>query len=133
MTVRDFSTTYNLRLTKDKDDTEVIQGTVGHIYEYGSDELGLVIVPPGNPRPRLYTSIKTKCCSAGMTLRQDGDAEDALSFYPEDKQQARMAIKVAAVRAKKRISERHKAKLLGRLQTFKNSVSGAILEGGFTC
>lgn len=92
-----------------------------------------MILPPGDPRPRLYAAIKKKCLSTGMILRQDCDAEGALSFDPEDKQQARAAIKAAQVRPKKKISEAYKAKLLSGLQTFKKSASGAILEGGFTC
>ena len=60
-------------------------------------------------------------------------AEGTLSFDPEDETQARMAIKVAGVRPKKSISEAHKAKLLAGLQRSRNSGSGTILEGGFTC
>lgn len=134
MTIKDFATKYNLHVKSDKqDDTSVIPGSVGHIYEYSPSELGLLILPPGDPRPRLYTAIKEKCMSVGMTLRQNCDAEGAFSFDPENKIQARLAIKVAQVRPKKQISEAHKAKLLSGLQTFRNSGSGAILEGGFTC
>lgn len=133
MTIKDFATKYNLRVTTDKqDDTPVITGGIGHIYEYSASELGVMILP-STYKPRLYHAIEKKCLSVGMTLQQGCDAEGALSFDPECKTQARMAIKAAQVRPKKKISEGHKAKLLAGLQTFKNSGSGAILEGGLTC
>src|ERR1700688_189418 len=102
MTLSDFATKYNLRLRKDRqDDTEVVQGRNGQIYSYGPAELGVMILSPGNPRIRRWTSIKKKCASVGMTLRQNGEGEGALSFDPENKQHARMAIKAAGVRPKK--------------------------------
>ena len=134
MTITDFASKYKLHVTKDKqDDTLVIPGSIGQIYEYGPLELGVMILPPGDPKPRLYTSIKKKCLSVGMTLLLDCQAEGTFSFDPEDEAQARMAIKVAQIRPKKRISEAHKEKLLAGLQRSKNSASGTILEGGFTC
>ncbi len=112
MTIGEFAAKYNLRLkTNKQDDTQVIQGQIGHIYEYSPEALGLMIFPPGEPRPRLYSAIKKKCLSVGMTLRQNGDAEGAFSVDPHDKQQAKTAIKVAAIRLNKRISEAHKGKL----------------------
>jgi hypothetical protein len=134
MTITEFANKYKLHLKTDKqDDTLIIPGRMGHIYEYSPSELGVMILPPGDHRPRLYTAIKKKCLSSGMILRQDCDAEGALSFDPENKRQARTAIKAAQVRPKKKISKAHKAKLLCGLQTSKNFASGAILEGGFTC
>lgn len=134
MIISDFATTYKLHLAKDKqDDTLIIPGRIGHIYEYGPGELGLLILPLGTFRPHLYTAIKKKCLSVGMVSLLDCDGEGTFSFDPEDEAQARMAIKVAGVRPKKKISEAHKAKLLKGLQTFKNSGSGPILQGGFTC
>jgi hypothetical protein len=47
-----------------------------------------------------------------MTLRQNGDDEGALSFDPNNRQQARLAIKVTGARPKRQLSPEHRAKLL---------------------
>jgi hypothetical protein len=134
MTIKDFATRYNLRLRTDKQDhTLVIPGSIGHIYEYSPSELGVMFLPAGDPKPRLYSSTKSKCLAVGMIVRQDCDAEGAFSFDPSDDHQSRLAIKAAGVRPKKRISETHKCKLLEGFQTFKNSGSGGLQEGGLAC
>jgi hypothetical protein len=132
MTLREFAEKHNLRLKRDNDDTSVVEGRTGQLYEYSGSELGVLILPP-TYTPRLYSAIKKKCLSSGMSLLQDGDAEGTFSFDPTDKEQATMAIKVAQVRPKKQISEAHKRKLLNGLQTRKNSGAGPILQGCSRC
>jgi hypothetical protein len=132
MTLKEFAEKHNLRLKRDSDDTSVVEGRIGQIYEYSGFELGVLILPP-TYEPRLYSAIKKKCLSAGMFLLQDCDAEGTFSFDPTDKEQAKTAIKVTQVRPKKQISEAHKRKLLNGLQAHKNSGAGAILRGGFRC
>jgi hypothetical protein len=129
-----FSKKYNLRIERDECGDPVIPGQQGQLYEYGPAELGLIILDHGGaPSPRLWKTAFTKCLSAGMTLRQCGDAEGALSFDPSNKYQARLAIHFAGVRPKKQISEAHKAKLLAGLRKYQNSRSEAILEGALAC
>ena len=68
-----------------------------------------------------------------MTLRQNGDGEGVFWFDPENKEQARLAIRFAGVRPKKQISDEHKAKLLAGLERYRNSRSGAIQGGVSRC
>ena len=83
VTIREFAAKYNLRLRTDKqDDTLVIQGQIGHIYEHSPSELGLLIIPPGTFRPRLYAAIRKKCLSVGIVSLLDCDGEGTLSIRP---------------------------------------------------
>jgi hypothetical protein len=88
----------------------------------------MILPSNDNPSPRLWNLVLAKCKPAGMTLRQNGDAEGAFSFDPENKQQVRLAINFAGVRPKKKISEAHKAKLLAGLRRYKESLPEAILQ-----
>jgi hypothetical protein len=92
----------------------VICGQAGcHLYQYSDSELGLMMLSDGEDvHPRRWSGIRKKCLAAGMILRQNAEDEGALSFNPNDRQQARLAIKVAGVRPKRQLSPEHRAELL---------------------
>jgi hypothetical protein len=62
---------------------------------------------------------------AGATVRQDGDAEGAVSFDPTNPTLARLAIKYAGVKPKRRSSEK-------QLATLFQNAKEAPLEGQFS-
>ena len=104
MNIAKFAAKYRLKSQTDKaDDTVIIPGKTGHIYEYGDDLLGVIFVG-SIPRARLWKSLLKHCLAAGMELRQNGDAEGALSFQADSPEQARLAIKMAGIRRKRRVS-----------------------------
>ncbi|MGC2182301.1 MAG: hypothetical protein WA637_03365 [Terriglobales bacterium] len=128
-----FAAKHNLRVQRDDCNDPVILGKLGHLYEYDSTELALMILPSGRtPRPRLWNSKRERCMAAGMTLRQNGDAEGALSFNPEDKALAKLAIRMAGARPKRQMSpERRKAQLIvleKARQVRKNSIRKGTSE-----
>lgn len=123
-----FGLKYRLRVESDSCDASVIFGSRGNLYEYGPSELGLMILSPDNePNPRLWALVKKSCLEAGMILRQNGDGEGAFSFDCENRNQAKLAIKLTGVRPKKQISAEHKAKLLAGLREHRRNRSEAIL------
>jgi hypothetical protein len=112
MNLKEFAEQYRLKVKHNAEDTtHVILGRMGQIYEYSGEELAVMFITSENPCTRLWRAARNKCLAAGMTLRQDGDAEGSFSFDPENRDQAELAIKVAAVKRKKRISDQHRAKL----------------------
>lgn len=117
MTIHDFATKYRLKIRRDPDDgTDIIPGRPGfsHIYEYSDTELGVMYVSYNNvfepARPRVWNAHSRKALAAGMTLRQNGDAEGAFSFDPANPVQAKLAIRIAGVKAKRRMTEEQKVK-----------------------
>jgi|SRR5215469_3581789 len=109
-----FAEQNRLRTSREPDGTTVIRGQAGcHLYQYDEREIGLLIFSEGqDAHPRRWTAIRKKCLAAGMTLRQNGDDEGALSFDPNSRQQSRLAIKLAGARPKRQLSPEHRAKLL---------------------
>jgi hypothetical protein len=131
-----FAEKYALRVQKDESGDLVIAGRQGQIYEYGTTELGLAIIPQGDPRPRLWNSVLKECLEVGMILRQRGDAEGALSFDPTNPKQARVAIRAAKSRPKRLLSEEQRLRLAKSLErarenrknSVRNGTSGAFLS-----
>jgi hypothetical protein len=113
-----FAETHRLRIKRDVDGTYIIPGNLGdsHIYDYSDEELGVLFMPThkasDKPRTKLWNSVRRKCIAAGMTLRQNGDDEGALSFDPNNAVQVKLAIKCVRARARRRVSEAHRMKLV---------------------
>jgi hypothetical protein len=109
--ILDFSRKYRLKVQHDRQDgTSIIAGRRGQIYQYKEDELAVMFMP-GESHPRLWNSQRRTCVSAGMVVRQNGDSEGVLSFDALDKEQVRLAIRLAGVRRRRKLSPEHKAKL----------------------
>ena len=108
MTINDFATQQRLKTKHDRgDDTTIIHGKAGQLYEYSDEEFALMhILPATKPaRPRVWNRMRDLCVAAGMVLRQNGDAEGALSFNLENREQ----VKLAGVKRKRQMSEKQKA------------------------
>jgi hypothetical protein len=119
MTITDFATQHRLKTKHDKgDDTTIIPGKAGQLYEYSDKEFAVIyILPATKPaRPRVWNRMRDLCVAAGMVLRQHGDAEGALSFNPENREQVKLAIKLAGVKRKRQMSEKQKAVAEGALR-----------------
>ena len=71
-TLATFARKYSLKVKPDPDDdgAEVILGKQGQIYEYDENELTVMFLPQGEPRPRMWTSFKGEALGVGMILRQ---------------------------------------------------------------
>lgn len=92
MDVNEFAERHRLKTQRSHDDgTEVINGSLGHLYEYSDTELGVCFLPPGEPRPKKWGNVRRACIAAGMTLLQNGDSEGCLSFDPNNREQVRLA------------------------------------------
>ncbi len=111
MTLTTFAEQHRLKLMRDDCGDAVIRGKLGHLYEYNSTELGLCFMPADDPRTRLWNNTNKACLAAGMTLRQNGDAEGCLSFDPASKEQAKLAIKAVVARPKRQLSPEQLARL----------------------
>ena len=104
--LKEFVDKHSLRVKRSPDDgTDNIVGRVGEIYEYSDCELALMICR-GSVGIGRWARVRKKCVAAGMTLRQNGDDEGALSFNPANPKQAALVIKVIGARRKRQLSAR---------------------------
>jgi hypothetical protein len=112
MELREFAQKRSLPVRRSRqDDTYNIVGKLAEIYQYSDNELALILCG-GSTGTGRWARVRSKCLTAGMTLRQNGDDEGALSFDPENKKQASLAVKTTGARPRRRLSAEHKAKLL---------------------
>ena len=101
MTIQGFAAKHHLNVTHAEDGTSVVRGRNGEIYEYSDQELGVLIMPASAHRVRFWGHACKKMAAAGMTLRQNGDHEGALSFDPHNSKAVRLAMRLAGVRARR--------------------------------
>lgn len=104
MPITAFAEKYNLNLRRAEDDTFVVFGRHGEIYEHSDDELGVMIMPAPS-KVRYWGHARKAMVAAGMTIRQDGDHEGAVSFDPHNKKAVRLALKLVGARPKRVASD----------------------------
>jgi hypothetical protein len=129
MTLMEFANKHSLSVKRSRqDDTDNIVGRLGEIYQYSDSELALMLCggPTGTGR---WSRVRSKCVAAGMTLRQNGDDEGALSFDPANKKQAALAIRVTRARPKRRLSPEHRAILLAANKRTRFAERHTVLRG----
>jgi hypothetical protein len=127
MTIEHFAEKYHAR-TRTEDGETFIPGTQwdaehsttnGHqVYEYGDGRLALLLMFPvdaeaheigGSGKSAKWVHARKKLIEAGLTIKQNGDAEGVALFNPEDKAQAKLALKMAGVRTRQLSPERKAA------------------------
>jgi hypothetical protein len=103
--IKAFATTHRLHTKLDDDNTTIIPGKDGQIYQHDSDTLGLIYQPAKNAwKPKTWGNHRRNCEAAGMTLHQNGDSEGTMLFDPKNGIQAKLAVKVSKCRAKRILS-----------------------------
>jgi hypothetical protein len=105
--MREFTSSYRLRLKRDRCGDPIIRGKLGHLYEHDLGRFGLVLeAPAGSTRlDRTLRARKHKALAAGFTLHQEGDAEAILLFNPEDHEQAQLAPRLVGAKRRRVASE----------------------------
>lgn len=121
MTIEEFAKQHRLKTERDVYDEVTIPGRNGHVYFYGANELGVIFITPATEAPRtaFWNRMSTACTLGGLTLRQRGDAEGVFSFDPANPAHVKLAIKLADVRAKRRVSEVQRAAAVARFAEFR--------------
>ena len=112
MTIEEFATQHNLKPRQDGCNNPIIPGKVGHICDgYSGGLLGLYVVAD---TPRAWTYAKRRLVAAGLRVKQDGDTDGVLTFDPENRAQARLALKVAGIKTRRKTAPPSSAQLAAR-------------------
>lgn len=96
-----FAAEHRLNPRSDVDGTTVIFGRRGQIFEYCNGRLG-VLLQPG--RASVWPRTRKKLIDAGFEIVQNGDREGTALFDPANSDQARLAIRVAGAKKKRKAS-----------------------------
>jgi hypothetical protein len=138
MTIKDFAAQHKVRIKLDEDGEAIVMAKHGQIYDYGSGRFGVMF---------LFSSAgkwnnRRKACEAaalaspaeaqrGMEVIQDGDTEGTLLFDPENRDQAKLAIRLVGAYRKRQLSLEQRQALIeaGESSRFRSETA---LEGSPT-
>lgn len=123
MNLQAFAETHRLRSRRDEAGEVVILGRDGLIYEFAPGLLGVAVL---DLTPKKWGNRRRACVAVGMVLRQDGDAEGALSFDPTATDQAQLAIAVCRAKRRKVISPEHAAAGAAALERWRAKQNGPL-------
>ncbi len=105
MTIQEFSGRYRLRSKKDGCGEGIIPGKLGHLFDHGHGQFGMVLEDSssGPSRARLLLSRKKAALKAGFLPKQNGECESVLLFDPQNQQQAKLAAKLVMAKKKRTV------------------------------
>jgi hypothetical protein len=114
-TLRTFAAKHRLKLRTDLDETKIIPGRHGHLYQHDLGKLGLMYMPAKAKTGEMWNTRRKAGAAVGMELHQDADREGIFVFDPANIEQAKLAIRIAGVKRRRIMSDAQKEVLLKRL------------------
>ena len=127
--VEKFAARHRLNTRVDVYGGKIVPGKRGQIYEWGTNpetgifELGVMFLPPPTPKdlwgrwcPKTWGNCRRAGLAIGMNLRQNGDSEGCLSFDPGNPAHVKLALKIAKVHARRKLSPEARAKAVATLE-----------------
>jgi hypothetical protein len=84
-----------------------------HVYEHGAGRFGVMLMFDS---ARKWSNAKKTLIAGGFAIRQNGDTEGMALFDPEDKAQARLALKIAGARIRRQLSPEKREAVVKRLE-----------------
>jgi hypothetical protein len=105
ITIQEFSGRYRLRSKKDGCGEEILPGKLGHLFDHGHGQFGMVLEDSssGPSRARLLLSRKRAALRRGFSLWQQGECESVLLFDPRNPKQAELATKLVMAKKKRNV------------------------------
>ena len=100
-----FAEKYRLRVRRDECGDPIVVGKLGELYQHDDGLVGLVLMSPNGDDPKLDNTLRSKMRKAlreGLELHQRGDYESSFLFDAENKQHARLAIRLIGCKRKRR-------------------------------
>ena len=89
---------YRLKTRIDRENgARIVPGQLGHLYEYDSDLLGVIVMSDPAKKP-YWNRSRSKLPDAEFVILQNGDLEGSAAFGPDNPAQANLAIKIADAR-----------------------------------
>ena len=127
--LRQTADVYRLRVKRDECGDPFIPGRRGKLYVYDESLLAVLFASSSKI---AWSRTRRKLLGAGFALIQDGDTEGTASFDPLKPEQATLAIKVAGVKSRRRVSPETRARL-ACLSKSRRSIAGkALMDMGTT-
>ena len=103
--IEHFANRHQLRVKRDEVGGKIIPGRLGHLYEYDGAVIGLILISPNGDDLGLDNTLRARMRKAlreGLELHLRGDYESIFLFSPENRQHARLAIRLIGCKRKRR-------------------------------
>jgi hypothetical protein len=126
--LKQFAVSYRLKIRRDSDLSDIVQGRDGQIFEFSQEQLGVMFMP-STICTKKWNSLRKQAILSGMTLQQNGDSEGSFSFNADNSEQVAIALKIARPKRRKQLSPESRAKLLRANQRTRFVKRNTVLEG----
>ncbi len=100
-----FAEKHRLRVKRDPCGDQIAVGKTGHLFQFDENLMGLALISPNGDDPKLDNTLRSRTRRAlreGLELHQRGDYESTFLFDAENKQHARLAIRLASIKRRRR-------------------------------
>ena len=114
MSLKAFVKKNRLRRKRDDDDTTIVPGKNGHIFDYGDGGSLGVLIMPKVVHPRCWNNARAAFEALGMTITLDCDGEGIATFAPQSEEQCHAAMKHAGISARRVATPRQLTALAGQ-------------------
>jgi hypothetical protein len=129
--LRGFAAKNRLKLRVDADESWIVLGRDGQIYQHDGGFLGVMYMPGATAKTsNKWCNRRRAGIAAGMVVYQDGDREGTLHFSPTNKAGGKLALQIAGAKKRRVLSESQKELLTKRLDSLRRPVSSRA--GGAT-
>src|SRR5215471_2020375 len=100
MTIKEFAAKHKTRIKQDEVGDFIVVAKHGQIYDHESGQFGVMFLMDG---AGAWNNRRKACEAAGMKCIQDGDTEGTLLFDPENRDQAKLAVRLVGARIKRQV------------------------------
>jgi hypothetical protein len=132
VSIDQFAVSHHARVRKDECGEPIINGRLWkqqpkpsrmyghHIHEHGDGRCGVMLVFDS---ARKWNNAKKTLTASGFTIKQNAETEGTALFDPENKAQAKLAIKITGARIRRQLSPEKRDALVARLQAARVKVA----------
>jgi hypothetical protein len=123
-----FAVTHHARVRKDECGEPIINGRLWkqqpkpgrmyghHIYEHGDGRFGVMLMFDS---ARKWNNAKKTLTASDFTIKQNAETEGTALFDPENKAQAKLAMKITGARIRRQLSPEKREVLSKRLAAYR--------------
>lgn len=125
MNIDQFAVTHHARVRKDECGEPIINGKLWkpqpkpgrmyghHINEHGDGRFGVMLMFDS---ARKWNNAKKTLTASGFTIKQNAETEGTVLFDPQNKAQAKLAMKITGARIRRQLTPEKREALVVRLK-----------------
>lgn len=115
--VKQFAERHHVRTKRDTSGELLIPGSSGHIYDHEEGrKFGVLLT---FPTKTAWTFAKKKLVKAGFEIKQNADCEGTALFDPSNREQVKLAMKLAGVPRRRNLTNAQRKAASERMKTLR--------------